>query len=125
MTNILLVTLGGGIGALSRYGVSLLALKLCGARFPWGTLAVNLAGCFLIGVAYALAERGSTWMTPAMRVFFVTGYLGGLTTFSTYAMETAGAAGSDDHVGALLNVAANNLLGLALVLLGGWAARAR
>jgi fluoride exporter len=125
MTNILLVMAGGSIGALSRYGVSLLAVKLCGSRFPWGTLAVNLAGCFLIGVAYALAERGSTWMTPSVRVFFVTGYLGALTTFSTYALETTRAAGAEDHVSALLNMAANNLLGLALVLLGAWVARAR
>jgi len=125
MTNILLVMAGGSIGALSRYGVSLLAVKLCGSRFPWGTLAVNLAGCFLIGVAYALAERGSTWMTPSVRVFFVTGYLGALTTFSTYALETTSAAGAQDHVGALLNMAANNLIGLALVLLGAWVARAR
>ena len=73
MTKIFLVMLGGSIGALSRYWVSLLALKLFGTRFPWGTLLVNLAGCFLIGVAYALAERGSTWMNPSMRVFFVTG----------------------------------------------------
>jgi len=125
MTNILLVMAGGSIGALSRYGVSLLAVKLCGSRFPWGTLLVNLAGCFLIGVAYALAERGSTWMTPSVRVFFVTGYLGALTTFSTYALETTSAAGAEDHVGALLNMAANNLIGLALVLLGAWVARTR
>jgi CrcB protein len=125
MSNILLVTLGGGIGALSRYGISLLAASLFGARFPWGTLIVNLAGCFLIGVAYSLSERGSAWMSPAVRVFFVTGYLGGLTTFSTYAMETAGAIEADDRAGALLNMAANNLLGLGLVVLGAWAARAR
>jgi len=125
MTNILLVMAGGSIGALSRYGVSLLAVKLCGSRFPWGTLLVNLAGCFLIGVAYALAERGSPWMTPSVRVFFVTGYLGALTTFSTYALETTSAAGAEDHVGALLNMAANNLIGLALVLLGAWVARTR
>src|SRR5512136_3453 len=104
MTKIFLVMLGGSIGALSRYGVSLLALKLFGTRFPWGTLLVNLVGCFLIGVAYALAERGSTWMNPSMRVFFVTGYLGALTTFSTYALETTSAAAAEDHIGALLNV---------------------
>jgi CrcB protein len=125
MTKILLVMLGGSIGALSRYWVSLLALKIFGTRFPWGTLLVNLSGCFLIGVAYALAERGSTWMNPSMRVFFVTGYLGALTTFSTYALETTTAAAAEDHIGALLNVAANNLLGLGLVLLGAWVARAR
>jgi CrcB protein len=125
MTNILLVMVGGSIGALSRYGISLLAASLFGARFPWGTLIVNLAGCFLIGVAYSLAERGSAWMSPAVRVFFVTGYLGALTTFSTYALETVGAVEAEDRAGALLNVAANNLLGLGLVVLGAWAARAR
>ncbi len=125
MTNILLVVLGGGIGALTRYGVSLLAVNLFGPRFPWGTLAVNLSGCFLIGVACALAERNSPWMPPAMSAFFVTGFLGGLTTFSTYAFETTRAAGAGDHADALLNATANNLLGLALVVLGIWLVRSR
>jgi CrcB protein len=123
MTNVFLVMLGGSIGALSRYGVSLLAVKLFGARFPWGTLIVNLAGCFLIGLAFALAERGSSIMSPAMRLFFVTGYLGGLTTFSTYAVETTNALGGQNTVSAILNAAANNLLGVALVLLGMWIVR--
>lgn len=123
MTNVFLVMLGGSIGALSRYGVSLLAVKLLGARFPWGTLIVNLAGCFLIGLAFALAERGSSVMNPATRLFFVTGYLGGLTTFSTYAVETTNALGGQNTVAAILNVAASNLLGVALVLLGMWIVR--
>jgi len=125
MTNILLVMLGGSIGALSRYGASLLAVKLFGSRFPWGTLAVNLVGCFFIGIAFALAERGSGSMTPSMRLFFVTGYLGGLTTFSTYALETTNALGAQDSMAAVLNFAANNLLGVALVLLGMWMVRLR
>ena len=123
MTKVFLVLLGGSIGALSRYGVSLLAVKLLGARFPWGTLIVNLAGCFLIGLAFALAERGSSVMNPATRLFFVTGYLGGLTTFSTYAVETTNALGGQNTVAAILNVAASNLLGVALVLLGMWIVR--
>lgn len=125
MTNVLLVMLGGSIGALSRYGVSLLAVKLFGTRFPWGTLMVNLAGCFLIGLAFALAERGSGVMNPSIRLFFVTGYLGGLTTFSTYALETTNALGAQDSMVAVLNFAANNLLGVALVLLGMWMVRLR
>jgi CrcB protein len=117
--------LGGSIGALSRYGASLLAVKLFGSRFPWGTLAVNLVGCFLIGVAFALAERGSGSMGPSMRLFFVTGYLGGLTTFSTYALETTNALGAQNSMVAVLNFAANNLLGVSLVLLGMWMVRLR
>ena len=123
MTNVFLVMLGGSIGALSRYGVSLLAVKLFGARFPWGTLIVNLIGCFFIGLAFALAERSSSIMNPSMRLFFVTGYLGGLTTFSTYAVETTNALGAQNSLSAILNVAANNLLGVALVLLGMWIVR--
>ena len=125
MTNVLLVMLGGSIGALSRYGASLLAVKLFGSRFPWGTLAVNLVGCFLIGVAFALAERGSGSMGPSMRLFFVTGYLGGLTTFSTYALETTNALGAQNSMVAVLNFAANNLLGVSLVLIGMWMVRLR
>jgi len=125
MTNVFLVMLGGSIGALSRYGASLLAVKLFGSRFPWGTLAVNLVGCFFIGLAFALAERGSGIMSPSMRLFFVTGYLGGLTTFSTYALETTNALGAQDSMSAVLNFAANNLLGVALVLLGMWMVRLR
>lgn len=125
MTNVFLVMLGGSLGALSRYGASLLAVKLFGSRFPWGTLAVNLVGCFFIGLAFALAERGSGIMSPSMRLFFVTGYLGGLTTFSTYALETTNALGAQDSMSAVLNFAANNLLGVALVLLGIWMVRLR
>ena len=125
MTNVLLVMLGGSIGALSRYGASLLAVKLFGSRFPWGTLAVNLVGCFFIGIAFALAERGSGIMTPSMRLFFVTGYLGGLTTFSTYALETTNALDAQNSMVAVLNFAANNLLGVALVLLGMWMVKLR
>jgi len=125
MTNVFLVMLGGSLGALSRYGASLLAVKLFGSRFPWGTLAVNFVGCFFIGLAFALAERGSGIMSPSMRLFFVTGYLGGLTTFSTYALETTNALGAQDSMSAVLNFAANNLLGVALVLLGMWIVRLR
>jgi CrcB protein len=125
MTNVFLVMLGGSLGALSRYGASLLAVKLFGSRFPWGTLAVNLVGCFLIGLAFALAERGSGLMSPSMRLFFVTGYLGGLTTFSTFALETTNALGAQDSMSAVLNFAANNLLGVALVLLGMWMVKLR
>jgi CrcB protein len=125
MTSVWLVVVGGGIGALSRYGASLLAVRFLGSRFPWGTLAVNLVGCFFIGIAFALSERGSGLMTPSMRLFFVTGYLGGLTTFSTYALETTNALGAQNSMAAVLNVAANNLLGVALVLLGMWIVKLR
>lgn len=124
MTNILLVMAGGSLGALSRYAMGLLALRMFGSRFPWGTLLVNLAGCFLIGLAFALAERGHGLMQhPAQRLFFITGYLGALTTFSTYALETVDAARAQSMLAAVSNLLLNNFLGAALVLLGMWAGR--
>jgi len=115
---ILLVMAGGAIGALSRYGVSLLAAQLFGTKFPWGTLIVNLSGCFLIGLSFALADRGISIMNPSIRLFFVTGYLGALTTFSTFGLETANSMRAGTHLVTVANVLSNNLLGGALVFLG-------
>jgi len=115
---ILLVMAGGSLGALSRYAVSLLAAQLFGTKFPWGTLIVNLSGCFLIGLSFALADRGLNLMNPSIRLFFVTGYLGALTTFSTYGMETVNSMRAGTHLVTVANVLSNNLIGGALVLLG-------
>jgi fluoride exporter len=118
MMKILLVMAGGSIGALSRYAVSLWAAKLFGTRFPWGTLTVNLSGCFLIGLAFALAERGLTIMNPSMRLFFVTGYLGALTTFSTFGLEMVNSMREGTHLITVANFLSNNVIGAALVFLG-------
>jgi len=115
---ILLVMAGGCIGALSRYGVSLLAAQLFGTKFPWGTLIVNLSGCFLIGLSFALADRGLNIMNPSIRLFFVTGYLGALTTFSTFGLETVNSMRAGTHLVTVANFLSNNLIGGALVFLG-------
>ncbi|NLI75986.1 MAG: fluoride efflux transporter CrcB [Candidatus Riflebacteria bacterium] len=117
MTQAILVMVGGSLGALSRYGISLLAVSLFGTNFPWGTLIVNLSGSFLIGLALSLAERHLV-VGPAARLFFVTGFLGALTTFSTYALETVAAARTGAFRLAFANLVLNNLVGLFLVLLG-------
>ncbi len=116
-----LVIIGGGIGAAVRYGVSLLANRLFGAGFPAGTLIVNLSGCFLIGLSFALAEQ--KLISPNVRLFFATGFLGGLTTFSTYALESINAGRDGLHAMALTNIAVSNAAGLALVVAGIWAGR--
>ncbi|MCE1247636.1 MAG: fluoride efflux transporter CrcB [Firmicutes bacterium] len=122
MINILLVLAGGGIGALSRYGVSLLAVKLFGTGFPWGTLIVNLIGCFLIGLAFTLADQRGI-INPSVRLFFVTGFLGGLTTFSSFGLESANLAANGALSSSFINIALNNIIGLALVFAGMWAGR--
>lgn len=123
MINVLLVLFGGGLGAITRYGVSLLAVKLFGTRFPFGTLIVNLSGCFLIGVSFALAERGLNIMNTTIRLFFITGFLGGLTTFSSYAVETVNTIRVGTYLVTAANFLSNNLLGGALVFIGLWLGR--
>lgn len=115
---ILLVMIGGGLGALSRYAVSLWAAKLLGTRFPWGTLTVNLSGCFLIGLAFAWGERGLSIMNPSMRLLFMTGFLGGLTTFSSFGLETVNTMREGSHLVTVANVLSNNIIGTGLVFLG-------
>lgn len=119
MEKILFVMMGGALGALSRWGVALLASRVIPGRFPWGTFTANMLGCFLIGAAFALADR-TTLLSPSVRLFFMTGFLGALTTFSTYALETVSIARSGVVTPAVLNFLLNNLVGLALVLAGMW-----
>ncbi|MFZ5587454.1 MAG: fluoride efflux transporter CrcB [Thermodesulfobacteriota bacterium] len=117
--NVLLVFIGGGIGATSRYLVSLAAARLWGAGFPFGTLIANMVGVFLIGVFFSLAERHSALTGPA-RLFLVTGFLGGLTTFSSFGWETVKLANDGLWSLSLANLLLNNLVGLALVVAGMW-----
>jgi CrcB protein len=121
MSKVLLVMLGGSLGALCRYGVSLLAVRLFGNSFPWGTLLVNLSGCFLIGLSFSLADRNI--MTPSTRLFCVTGFLGALTTFSTFALETTNALRGASNMIAGQNFVSNNIGGLILVFTGMWLGR--
>ena len=88
MTNLLLVGAGGFLGAVARYllGCWILHHSMA-AKFPWGTFAVNLLGCLVIGVLSGVAERFDTFGHGA-RLFLFTGLLGGFTTFSAFGLET-------------------------------------
>lgn len=113
---IFLLLVGGAIGALIRYGVTDLSTRAFGAVFPVGTLIVNLVGCLLIGLVFGIGEKKG--MSPFFRLFFITGFLGALTTFSTYGLETVNSAGEGSTDIALLNIAVNNIGGLFLVKAG-------
>ena len=113
----LLVMVGGSLGAASRYGIGLLTARLWGTGFPWGTLVVNLAGCFIIGLLFALADR-SRLLTPDVRLLLITGYLGALTTFSSFTLETVNAGRAGLALQSLANIVINNAGGLALTYLG-------
>lgn len=82
------VGLGSALGALARYGVSIGAIATLGPAFPWGTLIANGLGSVLIGVAAALILAPSRAPSPRMRLFAITGFCGGFTTFSVFSLET-------------------------------------
>jgi len=82
-----LVGIGGFIGSVSRYYSQQIVSKFFPSTLPYGTLTVNIVGCFLIGVIYALSEEGNI-LTPEWRLFLATGFCGGFTTFSTFSYES-------------------------------------
>lgn len=112
MTKLLLAGAGGFLGSVLRYGISVLLLPWCGT-FPWATLSINVAGCFLIGLLMPVLEG-----RPDGLVFVVTGVLGGFTTFSAFGHETHRLAQGSNPWLAPVYVAASVGLGLAAVWLG-------
>ena len=85
-----LVFVGGGLGAAARHGVNLLAARLIGVDFPWGTLIVNVAGSIAMGLLAAwFAFRSGPFWTQEMRLLATTGFLGGFTTFSAFSLDAA------------------------------------
>lgn len=113
---ILAVFIGGGIGSILRYLLSRLISENFISDFPFGTLAVNLAGTLLIGLLYGLSEKAL--VAPALRLFVFTGILGGFTTFSTFGLETFNLARGGNTGMAVLNLAVSNIAGIILVLAG-------
>lgn len=116
MIKLFWIALGGSLGALLRHGLSSLAHHLLPPSFPWGTLAANLVGCFLIGALWAYANEYS--FSQSVRVFVFTGGIGSLTTFSTYGLESLMLLREGRVLAGLGNILFSNVLGLALVALG-------
>jgi fluoride exporter len=87
VTRVVLIGLAGALGTLVRYFVSVWAGRALGAAFPFGTLLVNLAGCFLIAAVSQVAVSTSL-VSPTLRLTLTTGFLGGLTTYSAFNFET-------------------------------------
>jgi CrcB protein len=119
MGNVLLVGLGGFLGSIARYWIGGLAQARFGPGFPWGTLVVNVLGCFAIGALSQLAESRIS-LPPEARALLVVGFLGGFTTFSAFGNDTFDLFRS----GELLLAGSNIALSLVLTLGAVWAGRA-
>ncbi|MBF0587970.1 MAG: fluoride efflux transporter CrcB [Magnetococcales bacterium] len=113
---LMMVGVGGAFGAMARYSLSMLVSLWLGKGFPWGTLAVNLVGSLLMGVLAALflqLETPEPW-----RLMVFTGFLGALTTFSAFSIETLTLLQSGQFTVALFNILLNVTLCIAAVWLG-------
>jgi fluoride exporter len=113
---LLLVGTGSFIGGILRYLISTPLLHRHPHGFPWGTLLVNVAGCFCIGLLYGYAER---WPFPKeWRMFLATGILGGFTTFSTFSNETVTLINNGNYASASVYVIMSVIIGIAATFLG-------
>ena len=119
MQHLFIVALGGALGSGMRHLVNLAALRLFGPTFPWGTLAVNIAGSFIMGLFVELLARrfgGSA----ELRLFIATGILGGFTTFSTFSLDVAVLYERGAVAQAAFYVAASIVVAVLALFLGMW-----
>jgi fluoride exporter len=119
---LLIIAAAGAVGTVSRYVLSTWAQRLTGAEFPFGTLAVNVVGCFLFGLLMEIALVGSL-LPRAWTIALSVGFLGAFTTFSTFGYDTLRRLEAGDFLPALSNVTLSVILGLAATWLGFVAAR--
>ena len=116
MVKIIFLLTGGALGSLSRYLVSGISHKWISGTFPWGTLIANSTGALLIGFFWGLFELRD--ISPKARMFIFVGFLGGYTTFSTFALETMNMVRDGDMRLAVINLILNNALSLFFVFMG-------
>ncbi|HEV7320882.1 MAG TPA: fluoride efflux transporter CrcB [Ensifer sp.] len=117
MTQLLLVGAGGALGSILRYLVGLWTVRRFGPGFPWGTLGVNITGSFLIGVLAEVIMR-KFGASPDMRVFLITGVLGGYTTFSAFSLDAITLVERGDVMLSLAYIVASVALSLLAVFSG-------
>lgn len=117
METLLLIGIGGFIGANVRYWVATWTVGQLGPTFPWGTMIINVSGSALLGVFIGWSDNHIT-VDPRIRLFLAVGFFGAYTTFSTYANESIALLRFGDWPGVLVNVVGSNMLCLLGALLG-------
>ena len=117
MRLLIMIGVAGAVGALGRYGLSSAVSRIGGGSFPWGTLAVNLIGCFLIGLVMHISLN--TDIIPnEWRTTIIVGFLGAFTTFSSFSYETIQLIGKSAYTAAAGNILVNVIAGLAATIAG-------
>jgi fluoride exporter len=117
MQKTILIALAGLVGTLLRYWLSGVVARQYGETFPWGTMAVNLIGCFVTGAVFYLTEERFL-INPAVRTVILIGLLGGFTTFSSYGLQTFTLLRDGEFGLAALNIVTSNVFGLLMVWAG-------
>jgi len=130
LVQVLLVALGSAVGGLARWGLGLLAGRLLGTGFPWGTFLINVTGCLFLGwFATLLGDRllqGVGWIdADGLRLMLAVGFTGAYTTFSTFEYESDKMLREGDGFLGLTYIFASVFLGLAAVRIGVFLARWR
>jgi fluoride exporter len=113
----LIIGAGGFIGSIGRYLLQQLVHQKVATTFPLGTMIVNIVGCLIIGIIYALSEKGNV-LTPEWRMFLATGLCGGFTTFSTFSYESLNLLRDGQFLYVGLYVGLSVILGIAATWLG-------
>jgi fluoride exporter len=116
--NPLAIGLGAIAGALSRYYLNLWFVQRFGLAFPYGTFFINVTGCFLMGLVFALATETAIALSPEVRLLIATGFLGSYTTFSTYGLDTMTLIDAKRLVPALIYGVGSALVGIFGIKLG-------
>jgi len=115
--NILLIAIGGLLGSVARYLTVVYITKIFPHPFPFGTFAVNIIGCLIIGIVYGLSLR-FLWLTPEWRLLLATGFCGGFTTFSAFALENIQLLEQSNYGTFAMYSISSFVLGLAAVFIG-------
>ena len=119
MAPYLYVALGGALGSVGRYWTGLMAARLCGESFPWGTLLINVVGSFVIGFFAAFTRPdGKLPASTDVRTFVIVGICGGYTTFSSFSLQTLALLRGGSAPQAAANVGLSMTLCLVAVCLG-------
>jgi CrcB protein len=117
MAKILSLIIGGAAGTACRYFLSGVSYRFLGSDFPYGTLVVNLAGCFIIGFLASISEE-KFLLSPNARILLMVGFCGAFTTFSTFMMESANLIKYGETFRAFINVLVSVTIGFIVFRIG-------